>query len=76
MFNLDQAFALRDEDEEVYLDFQSFYFLMKCVTGVKKAGVTKYGALTFDEFKKMVEENKFFGGLKNYMTASFIMNTD
>jgi len=49
---------------------------MKCVTGVKKAGATKYGALTFDEFKKMVEENKFFGGLKTYMTESFIMNTD
>jgi hypothetical protein len=60
IFNLEQAFAFLDEGEHIGIDFQSFYFLMRCIVATKQFGKTKYGALTQEEFDKLLTDHTFF----------------
>lgn len=45
---------MKDEDEEIGLDFEIFYYILRCISAVKQFGKEKFGALTFDEFKKLM----------------------
>ena len=60
MFNLDQAFALRDEGEETGLDFQDYYYLYRCILAVKQYGVDDYGSLGEDEWEDLMKKHPFF----------------
>lgn len=69
-----QAFALLDESEEIGLDFEAFYTLMRVVYSVKWEGKKQYGTLTFDEFVSLVENEDGFKDLvQPYMKKSFVM---
>ena len=76
MFNFEQAFALRDEENEGGVDFRDFYFLMMCIQHVKKYGQTSYGSLTEDEAKKMFTEAEMFSLLNKYIENSSVMKGD
>ena len=60
MFNLEQAFSLRDADEEIGIDYVSFYFLLRGIRAIKFYAKTKYGSLTEDEWKKLIGEHSMF----------------
>jgi hypothetical protein len=76
MFNLEQAFYLRDDDEAIGFDFKSFYFLMRSILAVKYHSKTKFGALTVDEFKDLMNNHSFFVRMNKYMDGSYIMSGD
>jgi hypothetical protein len=73
MFNLMNLWNLKDEDEEIGIDFPSFYYLMRGIAAVKQYGKTKYGAMTEPEFKDMMTKHPFMNGMHKYMEKSFIM---
>jgi len=76
MFNLEQAFALRDPDEEIGIDYLNFYFLLRCIRATKFYGKTKYGALTEAEWKELVGKHSMFVKMLKYAESSEIMSGD
>lgn len=77
MFNLNQAFYLKDDEEEVGIDFPSFYNLMKAIYAVKEYGKTTYGSLTAAEFTAMTTTHSHFKVSMNaYMKNSHVMVGD
>lgn len=52
-----------DESEEIGLDFEAFYTLMRVIYAVKWEGKSQYGVLTFDEFVSLVENEDGFKDL-------------
>ena len=60
MFNLEQAFALREDDEQIGIDYINFYFLLRTIRAVKFYAKTKSGSLTEDEWKKLIGEHSMF----------------
>lgn len=49
---------------------------MRCIVAVKQFGKTKYGALTQEEFDKLIKEHPFFFKVDHYIEKSFIMGGD
>lgn len=77
MFNLNQAFYLRDDEEEIGIDFPNFYYLMKAIYAVKEYGKTTYGSLTAVEFTTMTTTHPHFKtSMITYMKNSHVMVGD
>jgi len=76
MFNLEQAFYLRDQEEEIGIDFPNFYALMKCISATKQFGKTSYGSLTGAEFESLITKHAFFVAMNKYIQNSHVMVGD
>jgi len=67
MFNLEQAFYLRDPEEEIGIDFPSFFALMRCIQATKQHGKTSYGSTTDAEFETLITTHAFFVSMNKYI---------
>ena len=65
-----------DENEDTGLDFQSFYFLYRCILATKQFSAQKYGSLVFQESKDLISNHEVFRMMKRYIQKSDIIKID
>jgi hypothetical protein len=60
------------EEDDLGIDFYQYFILTNIMNIMSKYSVEKYGTLTFDEFLKMLKEEKYFHQLYINIESSYI----
>jgi hypothetical protein len=67
---------LRENDEEIGVDYVNFYFLLRCIRAIKFYSKEKYGAITEAEWKLLIKEHSMFVKMLKYAEGSVVMSGD